>query len=251
MHGEPIQAILTYHSVDDSGSAISIDRAAFRRHVEWLAGSGVALVGVEQLSAVPADTDAVAVTFDDGFTNFAEDAWPLLADHGVPVTLFVATGHVGGENAWNEGIRVPIPRMPLLGWEALGRLVESGVTLGAHGVTHVDLRACTDGELEDEVGSCGARIESETGRRTNLFAYPFGAVDARVAAVVAKSYRAACTTELRWLGRAEDPVLLPRLDAFYLRGPGRLESWGTGSFRRHVLLRNGLRRARSLIAQGV
>jgi peptidoglycan/xylan/chitin deacetylase (PgdA/CDA1 family) len=251
MRREPIHAILTYHSIDDSGSAISVDRKAFRRHVEWLAGSGIALVDLEQLPAVPAETDAAAVTFDDGFTNFAEQAWPVLADHGVPVTVFVPTGRVGGENDWNAAVRVRVPRLPLLGWDALGRLAEAGVVLGAHGVKHVDLRGCGDGELQDEVRSCGERIASETGRRANVFAYPFGAVDARVAAVVAEHYDTAYTTELRWLGKKDDPALLPRLDAFYLRAPGRLESWGTGSFRRLIRWRNGLRRARSLIAEGV
>ena len=31
--------ILTYHSIDPSGSAISLDEACFRRHVDWLASS--------------------------------------------------------------------------------------------------------------------------------------------------------------------------------------------------------------------
>lgn len=251
MRREPIRAILTYHSVDDSGSAISIDRSDFRRHVIWLAGSGIALLSLEQVVEADADTDAVAITFDDGFRNFQTEAWPVLSDHGVPVTVFVPTGYVGGENAWNDGVRVPIPRLPLLDWEALGRLAEAGVTLGAHGVGHVDLRGRGDAELDREVRSCADRIEAETGRRPGTFAYPFGAVDGRVARVVGDAYGMACTTELRWLGEAEDRALLPRLDAYYLRRPGRLEGWGTASFRRYVKLRNGLRRARSLIAEGV
>ena len=32
-----MKAILTYHSVDETGSVISIDERAFRRHIEWLA----------------------------------------------------------------------------------------------------------------------------------------------------------------------------------------------------------------------
>ena len=32
-----MRAILTYHSVDETGSVISIDERTFRRHVAWLA----------------------------------------------------------------------------------------------------------------------------------------------------------------------------------------------------------------------
>ncbi|MEY2765521.1 MAG: hypothetical protein RL552_426, partial [Actinomycetota bacterium] len=40
---------------------------------------------------MPEQRDAVAITFDDGFTNFESVAWPLLRFQDFPVTLFVAT----------------------------------------------------------------------------------------------------------------------------------------------------------------
>ena len=36
-----MRAILTYHSIDESGSPISVDPDAFRRHVRWLASGRV------------------------------------------------------------------------------------------------------------------------------------------------------------------------------------------------------------------
>ena len=40
---------------------------------------------------------------------------------------------------------------------------------------------------------------------------------------------------------------LPRLDAFYLRGEGQLEAWGTTAFRRRITLRASLRRVRAAL----
>jgi peptidoglycan/xylan/chitin deacetylase (PgdA/CDA1 family) len=37
----------------------------------------------------------VLVTFDDGYQDFAEHAWPILKRYGIPVTLFVPTGYPG------------------------------------------------------------------------------------------------------------------------------------------------------------
>ena len=84
-----MRAILTYHSVDESGSPISIAPAAFRRHVAWLAAHGPRVVSVDELLRLPPTAAAVALTFDDAFVNFADLAWPLLREHRLPATVFV------------------------------------------------------------------------------------------------------------------------------------------------------------------
>ncbi len=238
-----MKAILTYHSIDDSGSVISVGPAAFRRHADWLARSGVAVVGLDALMAAPGP--AAALTFDDAFANFATEAWPVLESLGLRATLFVPTAHAGGRNVWEEGGTRPV--LPLLGWDALGRLAERGVVLGAHGDRHVDLRRTSDAELERELEVPAERIRSETGCRATTFAYPFGGVDDRVAAATARRYDLAVTTEFACVGPASEPGRLPRLDAWYFRAPGRLEHYGTRRFERFVRVRREMRRVRRLL----
>lgn len=50
-----------------------------------------ALNAVERKSAIP--TGAVLITFDDGYTDFGEIAWPILQYYRLPVTLFVPTAY--------------------------------------------------------------------------------------------------------------------------------------------------------------
>ncbi|NUQ12629.1 MAG: hypothetical protein HUU26_09945 [Gemmatimonadaceae bacterium] len=57
-----------------------------------------------------------------------------------------------------------------------------------------------------------------------------------------------CTTALRPLRDDDDSALIPRLDAWYFRGAGRLEAWGTPAFRRRIWLRAQGRRVRRLMA---
>lgn len=247
-----MRAILTYHSIDPSSSPISLDEGTFAAHVRWLVSSATPVVSLRTLLSLPPTADAVALTFDDGFENFATRAWPLLRDHGLPATLFVPTEHVGGTNAWDAGGAGSIPVLPLLGWDELGALHEQGVELGAHTRTHPDLRTMGDSEVADELQGAAARLSAATGSEPATFAYPYGALDARVVAAVRGVYSAACTTEYRVLGLREDPHLLPRLDAFYFRDVRQLHAWGSARFRQRVWLRaraRGVRRA--LIQFGV
>lgn len=239
-----MRAMLTYHSIDPSGSPISVAERTFRRQVEWLVGSGLRVTTVEELLRLPPTEEAVALTFDDAFASFGEIAWPLLRALGLPVTLFVPTEHTGGSNAWWQPPGISVPQLPLLGWEALGRLAEEGVTLGSHSRTHPDLRGLPVAALAEEIEGSARRLEAETGRRPAGFAYPYGYFDADVRRVVRQVYRWAVTTELRSLGASEDPWLLPRLDAYYFRSPGQLEVWGTRRFQRRLWLRAGARRVR-------
>jgi peptidoglycan/xylan/chitin deacetylase (PgdA/CDA1 family) len=242
-----VRAILTYHSIDESGSPISISRAEFARHADFLASGKVKVESLAELARSRATEDdavhAVALTFDDGFANFATDAWPLLRERGLPATMFVVTDRAGTTNEWDVASTPGIPVLPLLDWTALRALAAQGLSIGAHGRRHVGLRGLEAERLRDEVAGSKARIESETGRAPDAFAYPFGAHDDAAVLAARTSYAWACTTELRALAPGDDPHRLPRLEAWYLRASGRLESFGTPGFRSFLRWRRVVRHA--------
>lgn len=243
-----MKAILTYHSIDGSGSAISVGPAAFRRHAEWLAGSDVAVVSLAELVEQPPTGPAVALTFDDAFENFASQAWPVLESLDLPVTLFVPTAHVGGRNEWETGGSLPV--MALLGWDELGRLAQAGVEIAAHSHSHVDLRSVPPAQLETELEMPARRIREELGLEATSFAYPYGGVDGHVATETAARYRRAVTTEFAVLGERNDRSRLPRLDAWYFRESDLLERFGSRTFGSFVTRRRRLRRMRNMLRRG-
>lgn len=239
-----MKAILTYHSIDDSGSVISVPPDEFAEQVRWLASGAVPVVSVAELLSLGADRSAVAITFDDGFANFATAAWPLLRDRGLNATLFIPTRHVGGTNQWATTPGGSMPTLPLLDWNALARLADEGVTLGAHTRTHADLRHLTDAAMAEEIAGSFEDIARETGRRPDGFAYPYGYLDERVVSETRRSCQWACTTVLGPLGAGDDVYRLPRLDAYFLRGPARLDAFGSQLFRSYISMRAAIRRLR-------
>ena len=240
-----VRAILTYHSIDPSGSPISVSAAAFAAHVRWLASGRVRVVPLELLAGMDeGPDDAVALTFDDGFASVATEAAPRLLDHGLPATLFVVSGHVGRTNAWGGREAPGIPTLPLLGWEALGALAEAGFAIGAHTRTHPSLDALAPVEAAAEIEGAADELTTRTGRAPTAFAYPYGHAPPSAASCVRRRFAVGVTTELRPLRANEDAALLPRLDAYYFREPARLERWDTTAFRVHLRARRAARRAR-------
>ena len=239
-----MRAILTYHSIDDSGSVISVPPSHFAEHVRWLASGAVSVRSVKDLLDDPTDEPAVAITFDDAFANFATHAWPLLRERGLPVTLFVPTAFVGKNNAWDVMPGGGMPALSLLDWPSLARLASEGVTLGAHTRTHADLRSVSDAALTGEIAGSIDDIARETGVKPDGLAYPYGYHDDRVVAATRAACAWACTTVLRPLGVRNDAMRLPRLDSYFLRGPARLYAFGSPLFRTYIGARRTVRRLR-------
>jgi peptidoglycan/xylan/chitin deacetylase (PgdA/CDA1 family) len=244
-----MRAILTYHSIDDSGSPISISPAAFAGHLEWLASGAVRVVSLDQLAAAGEGEDLVAITFDDGCANFATEVAPGLGERGLPATLFVVTDHAGGDNAWGGRPDPRVPELALLDWDALGRLAEAGIAIGSHTRTHPRLAGLEPGRLEDELAESAASLEHRLGRRPGWLAYPYGSVDPAVTAAARRHYRGGVTTEHREVRAGDDRLRLPRLDAYYFRNADGLDRWGSATFRSGVWLRRQARRARAVWEQ--
>ena len=240
-----MRAILTWHSIDPSGSPTSVSAEEFGCQLAWLDRYVVRVVSLADLLALPPDADAAALTFDDGFASVATEAVPTLEQKGWTACLFVVTSQTGGHAQWPGAVPAGAS---LLDWESLGRLLARGFEVGSHSRRHPRLPACSGSVLEDELEGSALDIVSRLGRRPDAFAYPYGALDARSAARVGATYRWGCTTELRPLGAAESMARLPRLDAWYLRGTVLRNRWGSPRFRRWLQWRRAVRAIRQTVA---
>jgi peptidoglycan/xylan/chitin deacetylase (PgdA/CDA1 family) len=98
--------VLTYHRVDVVGRApllypglISAEPDAFEEQMRFLVARWRPLSLAELLAVRRGVTRlpprSILVTFDDAYRDFSEVAWPIVARHGIPVTLFVPTAYPG------------------------------------------------------------------------------------------------------------------------------------------------------------
>jgi peptidoglycan/xylan/chitin deacetylase (PgdA/CDA1 family) len=101
--------VLGYHrvvadferEVSDSAPSMLVSRAMLERHLDWLARR-FQVVSLDELQSrldmrSRGDRPIAAITFDDGYRDVYEQAFPLLMRKGLPATVFVVTDYVGTE----------------------------------------------------------------------------------------------------------------------------------------------------------
>jgi peptidoglycan/xylan/chitin deacetylase (PgdA/CDA1 family) len=236
-----MRAILLFHGVDASGSVLSVTAEQLRSLLGHVARSGHRVVSLRELLEGLPEPNRIALTFDDGFTSVARGAAPVLAELGMPATLFLTTGFLGKDNRWpSQPAGAPV--QPMLGWDDVAQLARAGWDIQAHTVNHPDLRQLGDVQIGVELDQCCAQIEQRLGTRPDVFAYPYGYLDGRVAAVVRTRFRHAVTTTFDTLARTRPAHLRPRIDAYYLREPAVHRHFGTRRFDAYLALRGAGRR---------
>jgi peptidoglycan/xylan/chitin deacetylase (PgdA/CDA1 family) len=106
----PRALVLVYHRVGQRNLdpwRLMVEPEIFAEHMETLARDWYPLSLaelVEGFSRRCLPERAVAVTFDDGYADNLEVAAPILLEHGIPTTLFVATEPVDSSGSlwWDE-----------------------------------------------------------------------------------------------------------------------------------------------------
>ena len=164
--------VLIYHRVGGgSASAVDLPPALFAEQMEELAATrrvvsldeGLALLAQP---APPAGPGRVVLTFDDGTSDFADVAFPVLERLALPVTLYLATDFV-------ERAQPFAPGASPLSWPALADTLGTGLlTVGSHTHTHALLDRLDAERVGDELDRSIGLIEDRLAVTPRHFAYP-------------------------------------------------------------------------------
>jgi peptidoglycan/xylan/chitin deacetylase (PgdA/CDA1 family) len=168
-------AILTYHSIaaetTETFSELTVHPLQFAEHMTALHEQDLDIITVAQVpAALTAGRRAVAITIDDGLAD-VEPACETLAALGLPATLFVPSGYVGGTAGWLPG---PDGKRPVLSASAIRNLADRGFEIGSHGRAHLAADVNRGGLIWHDAMSSRRELEDCIGRAVSSFAYPFG-----------------------------------------------------------------------------
>ncbi|MEI4473684.1 polysaccharide deacetylase family protein [Frigidibacter sp. MR17.24] len=197
-HAARTVPVLTYHRIAAEGPpALAQWRVAprmFRDQLRLLRRNGFRSTSTEELTrhareGVPLSGRPVLITFDDGYLDFATEAWPILQAEDFRAEMFLVTDLIGTAASWDLAAGPPAP---LMDWPEIRRLAEEGCTFLSHLATHAPATGLSSGALLDEAFRARTAIEARLGQSVTTLATPYGASDTRVRQLLQTAGYTAC-----------------------------------------------------------
>lgn len=205
--------ILMYHylsappaNADRYRRDLSVSPPLFAQHLAYLKAQDYQTISLYDLldhlaRGRPLPAKPIILTFDDGYRDNYQNAFPLLKRYGFKATFFVVAEMMGftGDPSY-------------MTWSQLRAMAKAGMSIECHGRTHVDLTQVDYDHLVWQVLGCKEMIEQELGRRPRFVAYPTGGYNDQVIALFASdNYWGGVTTVQDTLQESDKPFELKRL----------------------------------------
>lgn len=213
--------VLAYHALSDLSrdsvlKEYGIDAETFAGQLDMLAARGHKFIGLDQLltaleGRMPLPEKAILLTFDDAYADLLPSAVDILSQRRLPAVVFAVSGQLGGTNEWDRHLGAKT--LQLLDTEGLETLVEAGIEIGSHSVTHSQLTKISARQADAELRDSADQLEAAGLPRPRAFAYPHGAWNgATAAAAAAVGYGAAFTVDQGRIEPDSNRYALPRIE---------------------------------------
>lgn len=167
--------ILMYHHIMDpviakdiSATNLNVPPNIFREQMDYLINKGYHIIRLDEMvegirsSSLPGKP--VVLTFDDGYSDFYDNVYPVLKEKSIKAIVFVISQFVGGGRYLN--------------WGQVKEMSDSGLVLiGDHTLNHTSLLKLSQEDDRNQIVSARQVIEDHIGGRVEFFAYPYGGIN--------------------------------------------------------------------------
>lgn len=199
--------ILVYHSVEpktDKKEGVMqkhyhIFPENFRAQMQYLKDNGYAVIPMKvYLDHINKGTEipkkSVVLTFDDGWKNQYEFAYPILKEFGYTATFYIITGSVEGKS--------------YMTWNDVKELDRAGMDIESHSVTHPNLTKIDADKAKNEIVQSKKILEEKLGHSIGMIAYPYYGNNAAVQKLVADAGYTSARAGWTKLGNSKETVFM-------------------------------------------
>lgn len=149
---------------------LSVTPSQFEEHLASLRQAGYETISLKQLAYALSQQGTlppkpIIITFDDGYRDQYENAFPLLRKYGDTATFFVFTQPIDENN------------VDYLSWDMVKEMHRAGMEFGSHSYRHSDLSGRDVDFLVYEILGSKEAIEERIGEPVRFFCYPSGHYD--------------------------------------------------------------------------
>ena len=169
--------ILMYHYISDPPADadvyrvdLSVTPEMFRQQMAYLSDNGYTPIDLYDLSAAIVShkelpEKPIILTFDDGYLDNYEVAYPILQEYGFTGTFFVVSEFIDQQR---EGYMT---------WPMVEEMAAAGMRIESHSRTHPDLRDMDRDRLIWEILGSQETLAAHIGYTPRYFCYPGGSYD--------------------------------------------------------------------------
>jgi len=179
--------VLIYHSIGsqaygDTRMLSTLSKSQFINHLNML--EDITVLPLHTMECFSNSVSGIVLTFDDGYIDNLTVAAPLLIEKKMPFTVFVVGDFIRkSKNGFLSPLMLKeLSKMP-------------GVTIGSHGMTHVDLRRLNKSDLTAELRDSKKYLEDLLGIPVDKISYPYGGTNITVMNAATKAgYKIGCSS---------------------------------------------------------
>lgn len=173
--------IFMYHFIlDDYGENLDVENfvkpSTLEEQLKYIVDNGYQTVFVNEIEDLSNYTKPVALTFDDCFVYFYNNAFPLLKKYNQKASIYIICNYVNGPN--------------YLTTEQIQEMVDSGlVSVQTHTLSHRELTSLSLEEMEKELVESKKYLESTYNISVDTVCYPIGKYNKNVINVAKDNYK--------------------------------------------------------------
>jgi len=203
--------VLMYHNIGyKEGDSFFVTPENFLRQMEYIRDRGYEVITLDRLvesikNKERIKRNKVVITFDDGYKDNFQYAYPVLKKLGFPASVFLVTNNMGKKFTQTD--------KEFMSWDEVKVMSENRISFGAHTKTHCELGKIINEEgVFEEISGSKKDIETRTGAAVDYFCYPGGAFSEKAKELVVKAgYKGACTTNRGYAKVHSDVYELKRI----------------------------------------
>lgn len=199
--------VLNYHQVNDRfQTVLTMKPENFEEQIKYLHDNGYHSITQAQFDAyMTGETElpdkSVMITFDDGYVDNYEYAYPILKKYGMTGTIFVITNLVGTKG--------------YLTWPQIREMSAGGMEFGSHTISHKPLTSYDQNGMRQELAGSKTILEQHLGKDCTYIAFPEGMFNDMVMEETQHAgYRYAFTVDTGRVFPWDDPYDLNRVPIF-------------------------------------
>ena len=200
--------VLNYHQINNSAhNALTVNTEQFEAQMKYLTEKGYHTISPSELAdamenAAALPENPVLITFDDGYLDNYNNAFPILKKYNMKATIFLISDYVSVYPNY-------------VTWDKAIEMQENQIDFESHTLNHVELTKVSPEECLYQLTNSKRAIEWHLQKNVSFIAYPCGSYNDEVQKLVRQAgYRGAFTVHYGMIHPGDNMYALDRVPIF-------------------------------------